>query len=253
LPQSHTTFQHGNTPTVVLVHGAFADASSWSAVIADLHATGFDVIAPAVALQSLAEDADYVASVADQFNGPVLLVGHSYGGAVITVAGAHARNTVGLVYIAALAPEAGESSIDATRGFPDTLLPQSLRPARFRNRNREAATELYLKLDAFHATLAADTPERDATIAAICQRPVAATALDEKAQAAAWKTLPSWYLVTTADRAIHPDAQRFMAHRAHARTVEVDASHAVARSQPAAVAELIRAAATRSSDTRDQA
>jgi pimeloyl-ACP methyl ester carboxylesterase len=228
---------------VVLVHGPFTDASSWSAVIVELQKVDIDVIAPAVPLRGLADDAEYIASVAEQFDGPVLLVGHSYGGAVTTVVGASVQNVVGLVYVAAFVLDIGESVIGTRRLFPDTLLAHALRPAGFRDRNREPAADLYLKLDAFHATFAADMPAAGSAVAAVSQRPIAAAALDEAAQAAGWKTLPAWYLVATADCVIHPETQRFMARRAHASTVEVDASHSVARSQPAAVAELIRTAA----------
>jgi pimeloyl-ACP methyl ester carboxylesterase len=236
-------FQQGSTPAVVLVHGPFTDASSWAGVIGELQAVDIDVIAPAVPLRGLADDADYIAGVAEQFDGPVLLVGHSYGGAVTTVVGARAENVVGLVYVAAFALDVGESVIDTTRLFPDTLLAHALRPAEFRDRNHEAGADLYLKLDAFHAIFAADLPAADAAVAAISQRPIAAGALDEPAQAAGWTMLPAWYLVATADRVIHPETQRFMARRARASTVEVDASHSVMRSQPTAVAELIRTAA----------
>jgi pimeloyl-ACP methyl ester carboxylesterase len=226
-----------------LVHGPFTDASSWSAVIGELQKVDIDVIAPAVPLRGLADDAEYIESVAEQFDGPVLLVGHSYGGAVITVVGASAQNIVGLVYVAAFALDIGESVVGTRRRFPDTLLTHALRPAGFRDRNHEPAADLYLKLDAFHATFAADMAAADSAVAGVSQRPIAAAALDEAAHAAGWKTLPAWYLVATADRVIHPETQRFMARRAGANTVEVDASHSVARSQPAAVAELIHTAA----------
>jgi pimeloyl-ACP methyl ester carboxylesterase len=243
LRHSDTPFEHGSTPTVVLVHGPFTDASSWSGVIGELQKGDIDVIAPAVPLRGLADDAEYIESVAEQFDGPVLLVGHSYGGAVITVVGARTQNIVGLVYIAAFALDIGESVVGTRRLFPDTPLAHALRPAGFPDRNHVAAADLYLKLDAFHATFAADMSAADSAVAAVSQRPIAAAALDEAAQAAGWRTLPAWYLVATADRVIHPETQRFMARRAGASTVEVDASHSVARSQPTAVAELIRTAA----------
>jgi pimeloyl-ACP methyl ester carboxylesterase len=241
--KSHTPFEHACTPTVILVHGPFTDASSWTAVIRELQTVDIDVIAPAVPLRGLAHDADYIASVADQSDGPVLLVGHSYGGAVATVVGALAPNVVGLVYISAFALDIGESVLDATRLYPDTLLAQALRPAEFRDQNDAPAADLYLKLDAFHTIFAADMPAAEAAVAAVSQRPVAAAALDEAAPAAGWKTLPTWYLVTTGDRVIHPETQRFMARRAQAKTLEVDASHSVVRSQPTLVAELIGNAA----------
>jgi pimeloyl-ACP methyl ester carboxylesterase len=244
---SHAQFRHSRTPAVILVHGPFSDASIWSAVIGELQTADVDVIAPAVPLRGLAEDADYIASVAEECDGPVLLVGHSYGGAVITVAGARAQNVVGLVYVSAFALEVGESVIDLTSLFPDTLLALALRPAVFRGRDHQRAVELYIKLDAFHATFAADISGAELAVAAVSQRPIAAAALEEIAHAAGWKALPAWYLIATADCVIHPQAQRFMAHRARATTVEVPASHAVMRSQPTAVAAVVRAAATASS------
>jgi pimeloyl-ACP methyl ester carboxylesterase len=237
------SFMNGSTPTVVLLHGAFADASSWAGVIAALQLAGIGVVAPAVPLRGLSADADYIASVAAQFDGPVLLVGHSYGGAVATVAAARAGNVVGLVYVTAFALDEGESSSETAAGFPRTGFAAALRPATFRTPGGRTAVELSVRADAFPGVLAADLPPATAAVLAAGQRPIAAAALDEKADAAGWRTLPSWYLVAAADRAIHPDAQRHMAQRAGADVVEVDASHLVALSQPAAVADLIRTAA----------
>jgi len=242
---SQTSYRNGSTPTVLLVHGAFADASGWAGVIPALQAAGVDVIAPANPLRGLAVDAAYIAGVAGEIDGPVLLAGHSYGGAVITTAGAQAGNVVGLVYIAAFAVDEGESALDVAGRFPQSRLNQALRPATFTTGCGEPGVELYIKNDAFPEVFAADLPEHLTTVMAVTQRPIAAAALEAKSQAAAWRTLPSWYAVATADQAIHPDAQRFMAKRAGAQTVEVNASHAIALSQPAAVAELVRAAALR--------
>ena len=243
------TFQNGSTPTVVLVHGAFADGSSWAGVIRELQAHGIDTIAPAVTLRGLASDAAYVASVAEQFDGPVLLVGHSYGGSVIGVAAALAHNVVGLVFVAAFVLGEGESSSEASAAFPSTRFGASVRPADFRDANGEPAIDLYLKTatypepDAMPHLLAADLPDATRNVLAAVQRPIAAAALDERARHAAWRTLRSWYVVATADRAIHPDAQRHMARRAGALTTEVDGSHLVAVSQPSAVAAVILSAA----------
>lgn len=238
------SFMNGSTATVLLVHGAFADASGWAGVIGELQQVGMEVYAPALPLRGLASDATYIASVAAQFDGPALLVGHGYGGAVVSVAASHVENVVGLVYVAAVVLERGERSVDASTGFPAMASRAALRPAEFRTVDGAAAIDLYLRADAFHEAFAADLPAASAATMAATQRPIAATALDEKAQAAGWRTRPSWYLVATADRMLHPDAQRFMARRAGAQTVEVDGSHAVALSQPAAVAALIRTAAT---------
>jgi pimeloyl-ACP methyl ester carboxylesterase len=234
---------NASTPTVVLLHGAFADASSWGGVIAALQLAGIGVIASAVPLRGLSGDADYVASVAAQFDGPVLLAGHAYGGAVATVAAARAGNVVGLVYVTAFALDEGESSSEVAAGFANTGFAAALRPSTFRTPGGRTAVELSVRADAFRGVLAADLPPATTAVLAAGQRPIAAAALDDKADAAGWRTVPSWYLVASADRAIHPDAQRHMARRAGAGVVEVDGSHLVALSQPAAVAELIRTAA----------
>jgi pimeloyl-ACP methyl ester carboxylesterase len=240
---SERTYRNGSTPTVLLVHGAFADASSWSGVIPLLRASGIDVTAPANPLRGLICDAAYTAGVAGEIDGPVLLAGHAYGGAVITVAGAQAGNVVGLVYVAAYALDEGESVLDVIGRFPQSRLILSVRPATFVSAFGRPRIELYIKNDDFAAVFAADLQYRISNVMAVSQRPIAAAAFEEKANAAAWKRLPSWYAVATRDQAIHRDAQRFMARRAGAHSLEVDASHATALSRPAAVAELIRAAA----------
>lgn len=237
------SYRNESTPTVLLVHGAFADTSSWAGVIPAVLATGCDVVAAANPLRGLAADAAYIASVAGEIDGPVLLVGHSYGGAVITVAGAQADNVVGLVYIAAFAVDEGESALDVAGRFPQSRLLMALRPVTFSTGCGEPGMELYIKRDAFSEVFAADLPTSVTAVLAVIQRPITAATLEEKARAAAWKALPSWYAVATADQVIHLDAQRFMARRAGARTVEVNASHAIALSQPGAVADLIRTAA----------
>jgi pimeloyl-ACP methyl ester carboxylesterase len=238
-----SSFQNAGNPTVVLMHGAFADASSWAAVIPELQVNGIDVIAAAVSLRSLAADADYIARMIEQFDGPVVLVGHGFGGAVATLSAAWAQNVVGLVYVAGFALDIGESAIDIARRYPNTLFAESIRPATSHDRVGEPVTDLYVKRDAFRAAFAADLPAGCCATTAVSQRPVTVAALEEKAQAAAWKALPSWYVVASADRALDPDAQRFMAQRANAQVVELDASHSVARSQPEAVANAIRIAA----------
>ncbi len=240
---SSDDLRNGSTPTVLLVHGAFADASSWAGVIGELQRAGLDAVAPANPLRGLASDARYIASVAEEIDGPVMLVGHSYGGAVITVAGSLVGNVVGLVYVTGFALQAGESVLDVSRRFPDSLLPAALRPAVFSNGDGEPGVELYIDRDAFPQVFAADLPTAVAAVAAGTQRPILAAAFEESASAAAWRALQCWYVLATADRVIHPDAQRFMAARAAARMVEVEGSHAVAASQPALVADHIRVAA----------
>jgi pimeloyl-ACP methyl ester carboxylesterase len=235
-----------NTPTVILVHGGFADASFWTPVIQKLQARGIPVLAPANPLRGLAGDAEYIASFARQVDGPVLLVGHSYGGAVISVAGAATPNAVGLVYVAAFILDEGESFGEVFAGFPDTPLLTAVRPGTYPIANGETAVELSIAPELYQSAFAADLPSEVTDVLAIMQRPFAAI-FDDRAQAAAWKTLPSWAVVATADNAIHPDAERHMAQRAGSETIEVDASHSIALSQPEAVADLIQTAVDRTS------
>jgi pimeloyl-ACP methyl ester carboxylesterase len=237
------SFQNGSTPTVLLVHGAFTDGSNWAEVIPELQAAGIDVQAPANPLRGTARDAAYIAGIVAAIDGPVLLVGHSYGGMVIDRAAVLTANVVGLVYVAAFVLAEGEAVTDLTKRFPDSLLAAALRPASFPGDDGVAAVELSLQADRFAEVFGADLPASLAAVAAVAQRPVAAAAFEETSPVVAWRTLPTWFVVATADQAIHPDAQRFMAKRAGAETIEVDASHAVARSQPAAVAAHIRTAA----------
>jgi pimeloyl-ACP methyl ester carboxylesterase len=240
---SARSFQNGSTPRVLLVHGAFADGSSWAGVIAELQAAGIDVQAPANPLRGTAADAAYVAGIVAAIDGPVLLVGHSYGGMVIDRAAVLAPNVVGLVYVAAFVLVEGESVTDLTSRFPDSLLAAALRAAPFPGDDGVSRMELHVEADRFAEVFGADLPASLAAVTAVTQRPVAAVAFEETSPVVAWRTVPTWFVVATADRAIHPDAQRFMAQRAGADTIEVDASHAVARSQPAAVAAHIRTAA----------
>ncbi|GGZ06625.1 alpha/beta hydrolase [Streptomyces olivaceoviridis] len=222
------------------MHGAFADAASWSGVIEELQSHGVPVIAPPNPLRGLASDAAYVASVASQIDGPVVLVGHSYGGALITVAGT-TENVVGLVYVAAYALEEGESLGELQGRFPLSPLVSNLKQWTYPVPGGEPAVEVTIAEDAFPSVFAADVPAEVTRILAAAQRPLAAAAFEETASAAAWKTKPSWALVAGADNAINPEVERFGAKRAGATIVEIEgASHAVAVSQPKAVAELIR-------------
>ncbi|MEU3527387.1 alpha/beta hydrolase [Streptomyces sp. NPDC038707] len=230
------------TPTVLLVHGAFADAGSWTGVISHLQSHGIPVLAPPNPLRGLAADAAYVASVAAQVDGPVVLVGHSYGGALITVAGT-AENVVGLVYVAAYVLEEGESLGELQGRFPASPLVSSLKQWTYPVPGGEPAVEVTITEDAFPSVFAADVPAETTRALAAAQRPLAAAAFEETASAAAWKTRPSWALVAAADQAINPEVERFGAQRAGATVVELEgASHAVAVSRPEAVADLIRQA-----------
>ena len=221
-------------PTVVLAHGAFADASSWRGVFEALNSDGRRVIAPAIPLRGLASDAEYVSAITSSVEGPVLLVGHSWGGAVITVAGV-AENMVGLVYVAGFAPDEGETLGGLQAGFPAPPAASHFLPAQI-----PGGVEVTIDPAAFAEVFAADVDPADAAFMAIAQRPLSAKALEEPASVAAWKTKPSWAVLPTMDRAIHPDLHRFAYERAGARTSEVPgASHAVLISHPEAVAEVI--------------
>ncbi|WP_030671314.1 alpha/beta fold hydrolase [Streptomyces sp. NRRL B-1347] len=227
------------TPTVVLVHGAFADSACWLGVISELRGHGIPVLAPPNPLRGLAADASYVASVVSQIEGPVVLVGHSYGGALITVAGA-AENVVGLVYVAAYVPHEDESVGELQGRFPDSLLPGNLKEWTYPLVDGDSAVEVTIDEAAFPSVFAADVADEVTRVLAVAQRPLAAAAFAETASAAAWLTKPCWALVAGADRAINPEVQRFGARRAGAVVVELpDASHAVALSEPRQVAELI--------------
>src|SRR3954471_19115169 len=230
-----------NTPTVVLVHGGFADASFWAPVIESLQAHDLPVLAPPNPLRGLAHDAEYVASYVNQIDGPVLLVGHSYGGAVISVAGASTPNAVGLVYVAAFALDEGESFAEIFAEFGETPLVGAVRPSNYPLANGESAVELTIAPELYREAFAADLPEDVTRVLAVRQRPFAAS-FEDRAEAAAWKSLPSWYVVATGDKAIPPEGERHMASRMGAETIEVDASHSIALSQPEAVADLIRSA-----------
>jgi pimeloyl-ACP methyl ester carboxylesterase len=233
----------GGTPTIVLVHGAFADASSWAGVTKELQGDGLTVMAPANPLRSVAGDAAYTASVVNQVAGPVLLVGHSYGGVVITNTGTQTPNVVGLVYVGAFIPDEGESVQDLAAQATDSLLGPALRPAQYPTSDpAKPGTELYIDVGAFHEVFCADLPAETAAVMAASQRPGDALGFGEKTRAAAWKTLPSWAVIGTADKAVGITGLRAMAGRAGAKTTEVDASHVVMISQPKAVVDVIRAA-----------
>ena len=229
------------TPTVVLVHGAFADASSFAAVVPDLLADGLAVVVPAVPNRSLSGDAAYVASVVRQIDGPVLLVGHSYGGAVITVAGVE-ENVVGLVYLAGYALEEGESLGELQGRFPDSDLAAALVQRSYPVPGGEDGTDVSVDVERFPAIFAAGVAPHLARVLAVSQRPLAAAAFAEKASAAAWRTKRAWGLVSSADHTINPDVERFGYSRAGMTTSEVDSSHLVMLARPRDVVELVREA-----------
>jgi pimeloyl-ACP methyl ester carboxylesterase len=227
-------------PTVVLVHGAFADASSWAAVTERLIGAGVPVQAVVNPLRGVGVDAAHVASFIAQIEGPVLAVGHSYGGAVITNAAPHTGNVVGLVYVAAFAPDQDELLGEIVGGSKDSILMPSLIETRYPLGNGGGtAGEFSIDPEQFHEAFAADLPELEAAVFAHSQRPVAAAAFGERNGHPAWRDLPSWAVVATADKAAGSDAVMSMAQRAGATITEIDASHVVMISQPDAVTEVI--------------
>jgi pimeloyl-ACP methyl ester carboxylesterase len=227
-------------PTIVLVHGAFADASSWNGVIERLQHNAYSVVAPANPLRGVGADSAYLASVVNQLDGPVLLVGHSYGGAVITNAATDATGVVGLVFVAAFAPDTDERLGDVAATSKDSLLGTAQVQREYpTGPGGETAPEFLVDPARFREVFAADLPAEQAAVLAATQRPVAAAAFSDVSGPPAWKTVPSWAVVATADKAAGSDLVRSMAQRAGAEIVEVDASHVVMVSQPQAVTELI--------------
>jgi pimeloyl-ACP methyl ester carboxylesterase len=226
-------------PTVVLVHGAFAESASWNGVIESLHGAGVDVVAAANPLRSVTGDAAYIRDVIAGVGGPVLLVGHSYGGMVITEAGADNPNVIGLVYVAAFAPDSGESALQLSTLHPGSTLGDALTAYPVST----GGNELAIRLDAFPGQFGADLPLPVASKMARTQRPVTEYALSEglPTTTPAWRTLPSWFVLAELDLNIPVAVQRDLATRAEARGVrEIDgASHAVAVSCPDEVAETI--------------
>jgi len=229
-------------PTVVLVHGAFADASGFGAVTSRLQHRGYTVISPANPLRGPASDAAYVASVMKTVDGPIVLVAHSYGGAVISEAANEVSNVKALVYLSALALDEGESNLGITERFPNQF-GDALRPRPFPQPDGTQGTDLHIDPASFRSFFAADVPARTAARMASAQRPVTLAAIQEKSTAPAWKTIPSWYLIGRQDEVINPAAQRFMARRANAHTTEINSSHASYISHPAEVTKLILRAA----------
>jgi pimeloyl-ACP methyl ester carboxylesterase len=230
-------------PTVVLVHGAFADAGSWALVTERLIAAGVPVTAIVNPLRGVASDAAYVASFINQIKGPVLAVGHSYGGMVITNAVPQTSNVVGLVYVAAFAPDEGETLAGITGRSKDSVLGTSVLEYQYPNgRGTETATELIIDPAKFREVFTADLPQVQSDVLGLSQRPITAAALAEETTKVAWKDLPVWAAVGTADRAAGSDVVRSMAQRADATITEVEGSHVIMISQPDAVTAVIQAA-----------
>ncbi|WP_344792784.1 alpha/beta hydrolase [Gryllotalpicola daejeonensis] len=226
-------------PLALLVHGAFAESASWNGVIAELNARGIDAVAVANPLRSLSGDAAYVRDVVVSAGRPVVLVGHSYGGLVISQAAAGLENVVALVYVNAFVPEHGQNAFDLSTEFPGSTLPDTLEPREL----ADGTVELSIALPKFRAQFAADVPVEQAALMARTQRPVTQAALTEPvaAEVPAWKTIPSWCVFGNADLNIPVEEHRAGARRAGARGIReiAGASHAISVSQPAAVAEVI--------------
>jgi pimeloyl-ACP methyl ester carboxylesterase len=240
----HARTAKDQKPTVVLVHGGWADSSGWNAEITKLEQLGYLVIAPANPLRGLATDAEYVRSVLRTISGPIVLVGHSYGGAVISNAAVGVSNVKALVYIAGFAPDKGESLVQLVTKNPGTMIgPKTLIQRKYPLGDGTEGTDLYLTKKGFETAFASDVPTKLADQMWAEQRPFSQEAFASPSGEPAWKTIPSWYLVATQDHAIPPVTQMFMAHRANAKIEEVKASHVPMISQPAATTKLILDAA----------
>ncbi|MER6437082.1 MULTISPECIES: alpha/beta hydrolase [unclassified Streptomyces] len=241
----------GTRPTIVLIHGAFADGSSWNGVIQRLESHGYTVMAPANPLRGLYSDSAYIASVLKSVKGPIVLAGHSYGGAVISTAAEGNPQVKSLVYISALMPDVGESGMSLGARFPSAL-GTATDSVPYQAGDGVSGTDLYLKRDKVHSVFAACLPESQANLLAVTQRPAATTAFSETAKVAAWKTIPSWALVGRQDMTINPAQERFEAERAHSHTVEINSCHVSLIAHPDAVADLILQAAGASATGSDR-
>jgi len=230
-------------PTIVLVHGAFADASSWNGVIKVLEKNGYPVMAAANPLRGIKSDGEYVAGIVSSIKTPVVLVGHSYGGSVINEAANGNANVKALVFVAAFAPDAGETATGLSDKFPGSTLGSTLAPPVSLS---GGGKDLYIQQDKFHKQFAADVSKAEATLMAATQRPITEAALGEKSASAAWKKIPAWFVYGDNDKNIPPQVLAFMAERAQSKQTVVvkGGSHVVMVSNPGPVAKLIERAAT---------
>lgn len=224
-----------NKPSIVLVHGAFADASGWQKIILGLEESDYFVTAVQLPLKSLADDIETTVRVLHGQEGDVVLVGHSYGGAVITGAGAAVPNVKALVYVSAFAPDIGEALGGLIESHPPSKLPAAIVP--------DPAGFLYIDRTKFREVFAGDVSDDELAVMAATQKPISSGIFGEPVTAAAWKTIPSWFIVSSQDNAINPDLERFMAKRMNAQTVELAASHVPFVSKPAEVIRVIETAA----------
>jgi pimeloyl-ACP methyl ester carboxylesterase len=229
-------------PTIVLVHGAFADSSSWNGVVTALRGDGYPVLALANPLRGVRADAEYLRSTLAGVEGDVVLVGHSYGGMVISNGGTGNPNVKALVFVGAFAPDAGDSAATLSGRFPGSTLAETLAAVKLPGGD----TDLYIRQDRYHAQFAADSPADVAAVLAAGQRPITEAALGEASGEPVWKSVPSWFVFGSEDRNIPAAVHRFMAERAGSRrTIELEGgSHTVGIPEAATVADLIREAAT---------
>jgi pimeloyl-ACP methyl ester carboxylesterase len=228
-------------PTIVLVHGAFAESSSWNGVITELQHNGYPVIALANPLRGIASDAAYTQELLETIEGPIVLVGHSYGGAIINSAAVGNPNVKALVFVAAFAPEKGEALGELNSRFPGSTLTETLTKVPL----ADGSNDLYIQQDKFHQQFAADVPAEEAAVLAITQRPIPDVVFTEVSGEASWKTIPSWFIFGELDKNIPAAVHQFMAERAKAQDiVEIKgASHVVGISHPSEVADMIVEAA----------
>jgi len=245
VPPANAQGSARSKPTVVLVHGAFAESSSWNPVTAKLLAKGYPVVAIAIPLRGVKTDAVYLDELLGSIEGPIVLVGHSYGGNVISNIATTKTNVKALVFVSGVAPDVGESASSLAGKFPGSTLGPALAPPVVL---ADGSKDLYIQQDKYPAQFCADVPLRAAKLMATTQRPITREALDEGGGVPAWKTLPSWFLYGSADKNIPPAVHAFMAKRAGAKqTIEIQgASHVVMISHPDALVKLIDAAAAES-------
>ncbi|GAB2613414.1 alpha/beta fold hydrolase [Pseudactinotalea suaedae] len=229
--------------TIVLVHGAYADSSSWNGSINALRDAGYPVIAAANPLRGIESDAAYLRSVLDSIEGPIVVAGHSYGGVVMSHAAEGHPDVTALVYVASFLAEPGESLVDLVTKFPGARLGDAAQPVPYPTPYGETASELYIDQARFHELFAGDVDAGIAQQMAVAQRPLALAAFEAASTRAAWKTIESWVLAAGQDLAVPAALSRFMADRANAHLIEVDASHAVTVSQPGVVTDVILQAA----------
>ena len=229
--------------TIVLVHGAYADSSSWNGSIPALRAAGHHVIAAANPLRSIEGDADYLRSLLDHIDGPIVLAGHSYGGVVMSHAAEGHPDVTALVYVASFLAEPGETLVDLVTKFPGAQLGDAAQPVPYPQPDGTTAPELYIDQERFPELFAGDVDPAVAQQMAVAQRPLALAAFEAPSTRAAWRSIDSWMLAARQDLAIPTELSRWMADRSGARLVEIDASHAVTVSQPEAVTDLILEAA----------